>query len=173
MHMYVGNCTKQRHEFIYQVIGEARPRKIPIEVLGTVKLTTDLDPHQFKAIVEQHAIYGMRDVATIDQSREFVGLCYSDKPIKLQKIGQVIEFNDGQLMKRGDEIQKQAAAATAGQIQDAAEGRMNQFELSVTEEVGAGETPRINSGVRVMRSGEGPSDGASPKSRRNKKRGAG
>lgn len=168
MRMYIGNCTKQPHDFIYQVIGEKRPRKQRIEVLQQVRLTVELDPHQFNSIIEQHAVYGMVDVKNIDQTKAFTGLCYSDKEIQIHKLARAIEQNDGVLVKRGEEMRKEAAVATSNQLQKAAEGRLNSFEVSVTEDTKDGGAPRVNSGVKVLREGEGPAPDAAPRRRRRR-----
>ena len=106
--LYVANASKQKHDFIYRVAEETSVRRQQIPPGGQITVyQSGAAQHVLAAIVEQHARYGLVDVADIDRRKPFVGLCYSfDKPIKVDKIMQADEHNSYVLQEQSQEARK-------------------------------------------------------------------
>jgi hypothetical protein len=158
--VYVANCTRQAHQFLYQVPEFPAPFMQPIPPGGQIKLSKDLNPIQLDAVVGHHRKYGMVHVDEVARARQFSGLCYStDKPIKLDRIQELITRNDRVLEDRGRKLRAAAAVAVNAQIENNMfernmPGTLNEFEMSAVEE-DRGDRPDdiepVAEGVRVTR----------------------
>lgn len=108
--LYIANCTKQDHDFVFQLPEAKSHHKRLIPAGGQIRLK-DIEPTTAESIIEHHAIYGMRDLAKIKHEKGFVGLCYSDREIKLSGIAAAVEHNDEALQQEGLALRKQASVA--------------------------------------------------------------
>lgn len=166
--LYVANASKQKHDFIYRVPEETSLRRQQIPAGGQITVYQPNAPIEvLRTIIDQHARYGLVDVADIDRRKPFVGVCYSlDKPIKVDKIMQADEHNAGVLQQASQEARKLSAAALHNAIDRATEGavKLESLELEVVEQNGPTE-PGLNERVMVHRDGED-----APPPRRNTRR---
>lgn len=156
MKLYIGNATKQTHEFIYRVPGNPGVRVQLVPIGGQVQITGDLTTPEVDSIIAQHRKYGLTDINEI--RRGFHGLCYSiDKPIPAAKLFDAIETGVEVLVERGRAIRKDLAVANNEILEQALreEGRpehLKNFEMSVVEEErkdGTTSDSPIAEGVRV------------------------
>lgn len=152
--LYVANASKQKHDFIYRIPEETSVRRQQIAPGAQIVVyQPNATLEVVKAIVDQHAIYGLVDVAEIDRRKPFVGLCYRfDKPINVEKIMQADEHNSGVLERESQEARKLSAAALHNAIERATEGavRIENLELEVVQQNGNSE-PGLNETVSVTR----------------------
>jgi hypothetical protein len=108
--LYIANCTKQEHDFVFQLPESRSHHKRLIPAGGQIRLK-DISPDTATAIIDHHALYGMRDLAKIKNEKVFVGLCYSEKEIKLSGIASAIEHNYATLVEEGIKLRNAAAVA--------------------------------------------------------------
>jgi hypothetical protein len=174
--LFVGNATKQKYEFAYRVPEQTGLRVQPVPIGQQVQVTGDLSTVEIDAILEQHRVYGIVNVADINRSKAFAGICYSiDKPISVSKLMEAIDHNTQALVERGREMRKELAIANNEMLEGALSEagrpeRLRNFEMSVVEENHdeRDETDPIAEGVRVQRQ-EG--DHAPERAPRSRKRG--
>lgn len=151
MKLFVANCTKQVHDFVYR-LPEKGTRLQRIEIGSQIQVAGDLSQPEIDAIVDHHARYGMRSVADVKKMKtEFVGLCYSvDKPVSRENMEIALQRNDDVLIDRGQQLRKQAAVATSAAImQDGNQQNLKGFETSITEVRKDGGEPEVQETVRV------------------------
>jgi hypothetical protein len=108
--LYVANCSKQDHDFTFTLPEKRNHDMVKIRAGDQVRLK-GISPEGAKAIIEHHEVYGMRSVARVQKEQGFVGLCYSDEPIKLSGIMGAIEHNMEELKKEGEKLRDVAAIA--------------------------------------------------------------
>jgi hypothetical protein len=133
MKMYVANLTKQVQSFCYRLPEGRSPRQQEIAIGGQTLLSGDLTKMEVDSIIEQHAKYGLVDVAEIDRTKPFAGLCYSiDKPISVEKIRRGLAHNDDVLVDRGRQTQKEAALAVARQVNETNPNALTALEMDVS-----------------------------------------
>jgi hypothetical protein len=182
--LFVGNGSKQNHDFLYWVPSAkaARTQRIPIG--GQIQISGELDRAAIDSIIEQHAPYGFAAASEIDHITEYVGLCFSvDKPISLTQLDKLMRHNTQVLSIRGRELRKQAALAGNDQLQAsiADSGRpetLRQMEASMVEENHDDRSPEpvLAEGFRVIEGGAGdpiPARSARAMRRAQRKRAAG
>lgn len=145
--MYVANATRQIHAFTYRAPdddqGDPRrasaPRTQFIHPGQQIQLTGEFSTAQIDNIGDQHAKYGLIAVDQIDRTRAFTGICYSvDKPIKADRLEQLMNSNVHVLQDRGREMRKIAAVAVNNGIEhDMQEarlpGELKKIDVDVTE----------------------------------------
>lgn len=163
MKLFIGNGTKQNHDFVYWVpdAKSARTQRVPIG--GQVAISGDLDQKAIDSIIKQHAPYGLCQSVEVDRVREFTGLCYSvDKPISADIIHKLMMHNTEVLVKRGSQIRREAAIAGNEQLETslAESGRSETLKLvesSVVEENHDDRSPdpAVAEGWRVSRDAQG------------------
>lgn len=162
--LYIANASKQKHDFIYRIPEENNVRRQQIQPGSQIVIYQPNAPQNvLSMIVDQHKAYGLVDVADIDRSKPFVGLCYCfDKPIKVEKIMYADEHNAGVLQETSQEARKMSAAALHAAIERVTEGgaKLESLELEVVEQNGSTE-PGLNERVEVSRDGSdnGPKRG--------------
>jgi hypothetical protein len=166
MKLYVANCTAQAQDFMYRLPEATGCRMQRIEVGAQVQISGDLSQPDIDAIIEQHARYGMVDVASLDRTRPFIGVCYSvGTPVPISKIQYAIGHNRGVLLERGQQIRQESAVALNAQLEEQVPpGTLNQLDISVVEERKDGGTPEVNELTRVTR--RTPAPAPAPKRRR-------
>ena len=91
--LYVANCSKQAHSFIFRTPESSNTQKREIQPGSQVAI--DLDGPAINYVIDQHRRYGLVPVETIDQTKPLIGLCFSlTKPVSVNKIMAVAEHND-------------------------------------------------------------------------------
>lgn len=174
MRLYIGNATKQHHDFAYVVPENKKLRMQTIRPGGQIAITGDLSTPEVDAIVEQHRKYGMVNVDAIDRTKKFTGLCYSTNgPISVDKLSRAMQRNTDALVEQGREIRKNAAVAESnrleGNLQETGRNeRLRGFETSIVEEnpdATSGTAP-ISEGVQVARGDDDPA----PRAKKSHKR---
>lgn len=122
MKLYIGNATRQVIDFKYWVPGVKSPRSQIIPIGGQIMVggsTSDWSQADIDKIVAQHVVYGLVSLAEADKQKSFSGMCWSvDQPIPPHKLMRLIDLNQGLLKRRGEEIQKMAALASAQRLQN-------------------------------------------------------
>lgn len=109
--LYVANCTKQDHDFIYLMVdNRSRVQRRIIPQGGQVKFT-GLGTKDVEATLEHHRRYGARDLSEVKRERSFVGIVYSDKEIKLSGIEDALAHNIDKLNETGAELRRAASVA--------------------------------------------------------------
>lgn len=144
MFMYVGNATKQHHDFIYSVpnvYGELVRRMQRIEVGGQIRLSGELEQNQIDRIINDHAPYGFIPVSEVDHAQDYIGLCYSigKDPIRADVLHRLMLHNNQVLSIKGKELRKIAALAGNEQIEQnlqnsGREERLNYVETTIVED---------------------------------------
>jgi hypothetical protein len=152
--LYIANTSKQKHDFIYRIPEETSIRRQQIQPGSQIVVYqpgASLDV--LRAIVDQHSVYGLIDVAEIDRRKPFVGICFRfDKAINVEKIMQADEHNSDVLTRESQETRKLSAAALHSAIERATEGqvRIDNLQLEVVQQNGNSE-PGLNETVTVSR----------------------
>lgn len=162
MKMFVANCSQQVQDFMYRVPNNAGMRVQKIEIGGQTPISGDLTEKDIEYIVGQHARYGMVRVDEIDRTKPFMGLCWDDKPIKVDHIRRAVEHNTGVLVERGKQIMAEAAIATSENIEgNNPDLKLRNLEMAVTED--KTDNPELNTGVSVSRNNPPPKGGKQTK----------
>ena len=168
MKLYIANCTKQYHSFVYR-LPETKRVSTPIKLnpgeqklIGADKLSqSDID-----AIISHHRQYGMLSEKEVKRSDNYVGLCYSiGDPVSLDGITMAFDVNAHVLNEIArDNLSK---AAIASSVNDTTAnpklGKLNNLSIEVVEQSKPGQTGEVALGVEVAR------DGIAPKHREGKK----
>jgi hypothetical protein len=112
MKLYISNLTKQRHDFVYRVLGSQRIHHQMIEAGGQVLIHKDDQPEVIDNIIEQHTRYGLKPAAEVLSRKGFVGMCFAiDVPVKLDTIMAAFDQNATALVEANQEHRKNEAAA--------------------------------------------------------------
>lgn len=140
MKMFIANLTHQAVDFGYRLPEDGGLRRQRIEVGSQIRLSGELSPTDVDAIVRQYTKYGMIDVAEVDRTKGFAGLCYSiDKPITVEKLRRGVVHNDAVLNEEGRKSREAAAVATSARIesslpQEEGAPKLQSLEVTVEEE---------------------------------------
>ncbi len=137
MDLYIANTTKQNHVFIADIAGRGRTtRNIRA---GQQIVLSGLSEQQADAIIKHHSRYGMRNRKDIGTYRDFVGLCYSDRPIQSEEIIDVVGHNDTFLDERSQQIREDAAVAAVHGAVEKTQTNINDLDLVIeTRTLGEG-----------------------------------
>lgn len=160
--LYVANCQQQNHSLLYRLPErkDLIPQLIPIG--GQIQLSGDLGPRDVDYFLEQHTPYGLIRADDFHRRMNYVPLIYStDRPVKPERIAEIVEHNEQVLVTRGQRIRTEAAVAVNGAIErDLFERRdgsqLKTLEMSVVEENrdARDPSPEVAEGVRVTREAE-------------------
>ncbi|TKV23542.1 hypothetical protein, partial [Citrobacter sp. wls613] len=138
---------KQRHIFTFRVLETGRLRQIPIEH-GSQMAVLDGSTDEIEAVIKHHQVYGLIDASKIDQSRQFVGLCYSiDKPVSANIIEKTIRDNDDHLTRNAHNRRQASVAALDTSLRESGIGYDGEMEFSAEQAKGRDETddtPTVN-----------------------------
>jgi hypothetical protein len=176
MKLYIANCSKQVHNFLYRVPEATGLRAQPIKEGGQIQISGELQPEAIDYVVNQHVRYGLIPVDDIDRAKPFIGLCYSiDRPIPATKIQKLMIHNQGILEERAEDNLKATALANNKLLENriemtAREARhsippIGDLEISITEESKSGSPAKTNffregkqaaGGIKVHRSDTPP-----------------
>jgi hypothetical protein len=132
--MYIANCSSQNVDFIYRMPRTPAPRMQNIPIGRQIKISGDLQAPDIEMILKQHAKYGLIHVSEIDRTRPYAGMCWSEKPISVERLKRQWLHNQGVLAERGKTQRQQAAVATMEQINESSGGNaLKALEMSVEE----------------------------------------
>lgn len=133
MKLYIANTTKQRHIFSFRTLETGRLRQIPI-AHGSQMLVLDGSSEEVDAVIQHHQIYGLVDATKIDQSKQFVGLCYSiNKAVPASVIEKALRDNDEHLTRNSHGRRQASVAAMDSTLRDSGTGYNGDMEFSVEQ----------------------------------------
>lgn len=133
MKLFIANTTKQRHIFTFRVLESGRLRQIPIDH-GTQMSVLDGSTEEIEAIIQHHQVYGLIDASKIDQSKQFVGLCYSiDKPVASKIIEKAMRDNDDHLTRNSHNRRQASVAALDSSLRNSGTGYDGDMEFSAEQ----------------------------------------
>ena len=145
--LFVANCTKQDHDFVYITPETGKPRLVRIETGSQKQIHTSDNEMNLNAIVKQHEPYGLIPVNEVKRNRAFTGMCYSfDKPVPVDAIMVADEQNTAILEKFSDNVFKQTAVAIQDQLSRNDEAPAFNLETEIVE---IGGQAKVAKGVRV------------------------
>jgi hypothetical protein len=139
--------------FAYCIPEMAGVKTQAIRMGSQVPIPGELNPMQVDAIIEQHRIYGLVTVEEFERMKAFVPFVASvDRPVKMETIQRVMALNTGVLVKRGQDMRKEAAVAVNAAIEEITPS-IETLEMSVEEERQGSFSDRdaMSEGVRVSR----------------------
>ncbi|MGH8321589.1 MAG: hypothetical protein ACRESI_06515 [Gammaproteobacteria bacterium] len=161
--LFVANCTKQKHGFIYRMpekSGSSAPIEIPPgEQREVAKNLTSTD---LEYILAHQSIYGMVSEREVDHMKRFVGLCYSvDSPVKASTLLHAFKNNDVVMIETARENRKRTAAAIASELdsnmRDAnSPSHVGRVTVEVSEVTKPGHDQTLNEGIEVTKEGKAP-----------------
>ena len=115
--LFVANCTKQDHDFVYITPETGKPRLVRIETGSQKQIHTSDNEMNLNAIVKQHEPYGLIPVNEVKRNRAFTGMCYSfDKPVPVDAIMVADEQNTAILEKFSDNVSLSCSAPSGNSI---------------------------------------------------------
>jgi len=156
MKLYIANTTKQRHIFTFRTLETGRLRQIPIEH-GSQMMVLDGTSDELNAVIEHHQVYGLIDSTKIDQSKAFVGICYSiDKPVSSSVIEKAIRDNDDHLTRGAHNMRQASLAALDRTLSENGTGYAGEMEFSVEQAKSREDnedTPTVNETIVTEKSG--------------------
>lgn len=174
MKLFIGNATRQKHQFHYTLPGGTKTVIQSIEPGTQEQIAGDFNPEDIDHIVKLHAPYGLIQDSAIDQAKGFRGVCYSiGKPITGRRLTYLVNRNIDELVMRGRDTRTAAAVAQNSAFQrnlienDRPE-QITGFEVTVQEDRMSDDpnpAPQIAEGLRVVRDGQTPK---SPSSRQRR-----
>jgi len=157
MKLFIANTTKQRHIFVFRVLETGRLRQIPIEPGCQMVVLDDASSEQVEAVIEHHAIYGLINSRNIDQSKAFVGLCYSiDKPVASSVIEKAIRDNDHHLSNGAHQVRQASLAALDKTLSENGSGYGGEMEFTVEQVKGRDDNddaPTVNEAIVTEKAG--------------------
>lgn len=157
MKLFIANTTKQRHIFTFRVLETGRLRQIPIDH-GSQSKVLEGSTEEIEAVIKHHQVYGLVDATKIDQSRQFVGLCYSiDKPVSANIIEKTIRDNDDHLTRNAHDRRQASVAALDTSLRESGIGYDGEMEFSAEQAKGRDETddtPTVNEKIVTEKRGK-------------------
>lgn len=154
--MFVANLTAQNQVFAFRLPESNKAFHQEIPIGGQIPVAgrngrPELSTADVEAIIRQHAKYGLIDVAEIDRTKAFAGMCFSlDKPVNVSKIRYAIEHNHFVLVERGKEIREAAAVGISQKIENENPG-LKGLEMTAVEvdDRKTGHTGEFSEALRV------------------------
>lgn len=157
MKLYIANTTKQRHVFTYRVLETGRLLHIPIAHGSQMVVLDNASSEQIEAVIAHHAVYGLINSSNIDQSKTFVGLCYSiDKPVAASVIEKAIRDNDHHLSRGAHQTRQASLAALDKTLSENNTGYSGDLEFTVEQAKGredSDDTPVVNETIVTEKAG--------------------
>lgn len=100
-------------------------------------LVLDGSSEEVDAVIQHHQIYGLVDATKIDQSKQFVGLCYSiNKAVPASVIEKALRDNDEHLTRNSHGRRQASVAAMDSTLRDSGTGYNGDMEFSVEQTKG-------------------------------------
>ena len=159
--LYIGNATKQIHQFAYRALERPGIVMQTIPMGGQIRIAPsgnryDLTIQEIDYILDQHKQYGLVSTEDIDKMGPFSGLCYSiGKPLSADKLRRAMQKRDDNLIEYGKKLRQEAALAVNSQIEEQIGGPLRNLEMSFMEEEPKGgysdDFDHVAEGVRVTR----------------------
>lgn len=144
MDLYVANATRQNVDFAYRIPEVNGMRMQPIGIGHQVKISAGpggLNKQQIDAIIEQHRPYGLLEAREVTDKAGFTGLIYSvDRQVRVGDMEYAMQHNMEALLTLGAQIRREAAVATAANLEGVLSERrdlnssLRQVEMSAVEE---------------------------------------
>lgn len=156
--LYIANCTKQPHDFLYRVPENHKIVSRLIEP-GTQIRISDTEM-RLDAIIAQHLRYGLIPVKELKNGAGFSGMLYSkDKPIDVSAIRAGIESRDTAIETQSFEMRQAAAVAVdenLSKIGQQGGPKLNSFEMEVVEQPKgpADRDPKFRQTIAVKKEGQ-------------------
>lgn len=180
MKLYVANCTHQAQDFVYRIAERKSPVMQRIEIGSQICLPMDLTSIQIDKIVEDHRKYGLLEISdTVDKTKICGLVCSRERPIRAQKIMDMVNHNRLVMFVDGRELRKKAAIAVNNQIEEQIKRKeldgLRSLKLSVVEEDGTGTNAKadgdmLNEEISVERDPFDPNSSTSPPAETNSRR---
>ena len=156
MKLYIANTTKQRHIFAYRTLETGRLIQIPI-AHGAQMMVLDGSPEEVDAVIQHHQTYGLVDSTKIDQSQEFIGICYSiNKPVSAAVIEKTIRDNDIHLTRNAHNLRQASIMALDSALRESDTGYDGDMEFSVEQTQGRDkneDAPVVNETIATPKAG--------------------
>ena len=153
MALYVANLTKQVFEFHYWVENTKRPVVTKIQPFSQQNIHPTGSRAEHDNIIEQHKMYGMIPVNSIDRTKGFIGQCYQfDTPIPLDRLQTMVERNDDILYEQALERRKEAAASMDDVMKRTAQEtdtNIGSLEIELQEVEQKGVDPQVHEVITV------------------------
>lgn len=142
--LYVANTSKQRFTFEFR-----RPESARIYLRfinpGEQLEIRDFSSAEIDLAIRHFGAYGMIDATRIDQSRAFIGQCYSiGKPVPHKIMVKAMKDNDDHLDRAGHERRKTQVAATEQSLRTAAHEQGTGYRGDLEFEVDEVRGPELN-----------------------------
>lgn len=156
--LYIANCTKYVQDFLFRIPENPQLYQKVIPIGSQALIYKDAPLDVLEHIVDQHMQYGIVPLNEIDRTKGFFGLCYSfDKPIDVERIMSAVAHNEEELVKKGYEQRKQAAAALSNVIDnnmDGSKSKLQGMEMEVVEQPKIGDNgPKMSETIQVAKPG--------------------
>lgn len=150
--LYIGNTTKQHHEFLYRLPGEAGVKTQRIESGGQARIYNPAPMDVLAYIIKQHEHYGLVQENEVPTTKEFIGLCFSiDRPVDLDRLLHAFDHNNTVMDETAIDRREGVAAAIAAELESATGLPMRNVTVQLKEDVKQGATPRLDTGMEVTR----------------------
>ncbi|MBU9812376.1 hypothetical protein ACE2AK_04185 [Rahnella perminowiae] len=163
MKLHIANTTKQRHDFTFRRLEKSNLVHHPIRA-GEQSIVLDGTTDEIDYILKQHEIYGLIDATRIDQSKAYIGLCYSiDKPVASKIIEKAMRDNDQHLTRKSNDHRQASAFATSEKLRSEDSGFHGDLEVSAEQRLKTDEDPRDTDFVNETISVEGEKKGSGKK----------
>ncbi len=169
--LYVANCSKQHHDFLYRIPETMQVKLQHIRAgeqarIGNREFTID----QIEKVVADHRPYGLIPAQAVKNAKTFIGLCYSiDKPLTLDTILAGFGNNDDVLKdvaeRRREDVAEKVVATIASTMRQVGVD-VPQAEVSIVEDTQGGKPPSISKGYEAVAPGRTARHDSRPSKRR-------
>lgn len=160
--LFIANTSKQIYDFCYRLPEEKNFRTEKIQIgqqalIGGGKFS----PDQIAHIINQQADGVLTDANTISRLNLRAGLCYRlEKSVDMERIMALFEHNDKHMNSDAEGRREANAEAISKLMEDRSHELgvpLNRSEVEIVEETPKnGGTPRIATGLEVVRDGKRP-----------------
>lgn len=159
--LFVGNTTKQHHDFHFRLPESSKLINLPIPAGTQIRVLTDASEEDCMAVVDQHKRYGLIAEKDAKRAKNFVGMLFSlDKPITLQSLKLVFEYNQEVLKEKAQKNLETVGAATKEKLdeisRDGEGSGLPRVELEVVEQPKEGQQATVAQGVEIVKEGVKP-----------------
>jgi len=169
--LYVANCTKQRHDFVFRSPEEDQTKSriltMTIGVGEQAVIWRDAPLAELDRIIQQKLVFGMRPASELYGAREFVGLCYEiDRPVDIDRVVHAVKVNDQHLEAVSAKVREESAVALNNEIDRIDPNNLRSLEVEIEELPKRGETSAARKGketIQVVRPGVEPRNIEAPR----------
>lgn len=170
-YLYVANCSKQHHDFLYRVPETMQVKLQQIKAGQQARIgNREFSPDQIQKIVSDHKPYGLVPASEVKNAKTFVGQCYSiDKPLTLDTILMGFGNNDDVLKdvaeRRREDVAEKVVATIASTMRQVGVD-VPQAEVSIVEDTQGGKPPALSKGYEAVAPGRTARHDSRPSKRR-------